>query len=84
MLGIGEGPQWERTEGSVCVFRLPLSIMKANQLGWQRHVPQEDSQSTNCNELQLEIKKRRERPMNRLSIRMKVKDGGKRKLAYWP
>lgn len=72
VLGIGEGPQWE------CVFTPPSSIMKANQLGWQRHVLQEDSQSTKPNEPQLEIRKRRGRAMSRLWMRMKEKDGGKR------
>lgn len=49
------------TQQRECVFRLPLSIMKANQRGWQRHVLQEDSQSTNSNELLLESKMRREK-----------------------
>lgn len=58
-VGIGVVPQWDRAE-RVCVrgrvLRLPLSIMKANQLGWQRRVPQEESQSTEPNEPGLEIR----------------------------
>lgn len=45
----------ERRE-TVCVCRPPLSIMKANQLGWQRRVLQEESQSTEPNEPRLEIR----------------------------
>lgn len=54
-VGIGVVPQWDRAE-RLCVFRPPLSIMKANQLGWQRRVPQEESQSTELNEPGLEIR----------------------------
>lgn len=75
--GYWKGFQWDRTEG-VCVFRPPLS-MKANQLGWKRHVLREDSQSTNPNELQLEIRRRRGRTMNTFWMRMKGKDGEKKK-----
>lgn len=39
---------------SVC--RPPLSVMKANQLGWQRRVPQEESQCAGPNEPGLEIR----------------------------
>lgn len=63
VMGIGVGPQWDRQE-RVCVClcvrshvcRPPLSIMKANQLGWQRSVLQEESQSTEPNEPGLEIR----------------------------
>lgn len=74
------GFQRDRTE-EVCVFRRPLSIMKANQLGWKRHVLREDSQSTTPNELQLEIRRRKGKTMSTFWMRMKGKDGGKRKVA---
>lgn len=45
--------------GRVC--RPPLSVMKANQLGWQRRVLQEESQSTEPNEPGLEIRERQRR-----------------------
>lgn len=78
--GCWRGVLWDSTE-EVCVFTPPLSIMKANQLGWKRHVLREDSQSTNPNELQLEIRRRRGRTMNTFWMRMKGKDGGERKAA---
>lgn len=81
--GCWRGFQWDRTE-EVCVFRPPLSRMKANQFGWKRHVLWEDSQSTNPNELQLKIRWRRGRQINTFWMRMKGKDGGKRKVACWP
>lgn len=58
--------------------------MKANQLGWKRHVLREDSQSTKPNELQLEIRRRRGRTMNTFWMRMKGKDGEEIKVACWP
>lgn len=65
MVGIGVGPRWDRVCVFVCVFggvwRPPLSIMKANQLGWQRGVLQEESQSTEPNEPGLEIRQRQRR-----------------------
>lgn len=54
-VGIGVVPQWDRAQ-TLCVFRPPLSLMKANQLGWQRRVPQEESHSTEPNEPGLEIR----------------------------
>lgn len=60
----GVGPQWDKAERvRACVFvcRPPLSIMKANQLGWQRGVLQEESQSTEPNEPGLEIRPRQRR-----------------------
>lgn len=70
VVGIGVGPQWDRAEkarlcvrGRVC--RPPLSIMKANQLGWQRRVLQEESQSTEPNEPRLEIRERQRRKRDR-------------------
>lgn len=73
-VGIGVGPQWERAQSAcVCVLvcarpgvcRPPLSIMKANQLGWQRRVLQEESQSTEPNEPGLEIRERQRRKRDR-------------------
>jgi len=61
-VGIGVGPQRDGAEACVCVCVCvrgpPLSVMKANQLGWRRRVLQEESQSTEPNEPRMEKSER--------------------------
>lgn len=79
VVGIGEGLVGQN-RGSVCVQTI-LVHNESQSAWWKRHVQQEDSQSTNPNELQLEIRRRRGRTMNTFWMRMKGKDGGRRKVA---